>query len=116
MTYNFNWAHVYEYKQKFINGFFMTVIISFFALILSFLIGLFFAYAQNKDTTVALLKPFQKDFEYWGVALRQNDPLKKQVDEFITKAKADGTFATFAQTHLKDAKATFDELKIPFFF
>lgn len=47
MTYNFNWAHVYEYKQKFINGFFMTVVISFFALILSFIIGLFFAYAQN---------------------------------------------------------------------
>jgi polar amino acid transport system substrate-binding protein len=73
-------------------------------------------YAQHKDTTVALLKPFQKDFEYWGVALRQNDPLKDQVNEFITKAKADGTFATFASTHLKDAKATFDELKIPFFF
>ncbi|NCB13232.1 MAG: amino acid ABC transporter permease [Erysipelotrichia bacterium] len=47
MTYNFNWTHVYEYKQKFINGFFMTVVISFFALILSFIIGLFFAYAQN---------------------------------------------------------------------
>uniref|UniRef100_UPI0040487C2C transporter substrate-binding domain-containing protein n=1 Tax=Aliarcobacter sp. TaxID=2321116 RepID=UPI0040487C2C len=73
-------------------------------------------YAQHKDTTVALLKPFQKDFEYWGVALRQNDPLKDQVNEFINKAKADGTFATFASTHLKDAKATFDELKIPFFF
>ena len=73
-------------------------------------------YAQHKDTTVALLKPFQKDFEYWGVALRQNDPLKEQVNEFINKAKADGTFATFASTHLKDAKATFDELKIPFFF
>ena len=73
-------------------------------------------YAQHNDTTVALLKPFQKDFEYWGVALRQNDPLKDKVNEFINKAKADGTFATFASTHLKDAKATFDELKIPFFF
>ena len=47
MSYNFNWSQVYEYKQKFINGFIMTFIISFFALILSFLIGLFFAYAQN---------------------------------------------------------------------
>ena len=73
-------------------------------------------YAQHKDTTVALLKPFQKDFEYWGVALRQNDPLKDKVNEFITKAKEDGTFASFASTHLKEAKATFDELKIPFFF
>lgn len=73
-------------------------------------------YVQHRDTTIALLKPFQKDFEYWGVALRQNDPLKTKVDEFIKEAKADGTFATFANKHLKDAKATFDELNIPFFF
>ncbi len=73
-------------------------------------------YIQHKDTTVALLKPFQKDFEYWGVALRQNDPLKEKVNEFIKKAKADGTFDTFANKHLKEAKATFDGLKIPFFF
>jgi len=74
-------------------------------------------YAQHKDTTVALLKPFQKDPEHWGVAInKKNVELKKQVDEFIKKAKADGTFATFAKTHLTEAKATFDELKIPFFF
>ncbi|WP_228712729.1 amino acid ABC transporter permease [Halarcobacter mediterraneus] len=47
ITYTFNWQSVYEYKQKFIDGFIMTIIISFFALILSFLIGLFFAYGQN---------------------------------------------------------------------
>lgn len=52
VSYNFNWAQVYEYKQKFINGFFMTVIISFFALILSFIIGLFFAYAQNSKLII----------------------------------------------------------------
>lgn len=73
-------------------------------------------YVQHKDTTVALLKPFQKDFEYWGVALRQNDPLKDKVNEFIKTAKENGTFDTFANKHLKEAKATFDELKIPFFF
>ena len=42
--------------------------------------------------------------------------LKEKVDAFITKAKEDGTFATFANKHLKEAKATFDELNIPFFF
>jgi polar amino acid transport system permease protein len=47
VSYNFHWESVYEYKQKFIDGFIMTIIISFFALILSFIIGLFFAYAQN---------------------------------------------------------------------
>lgn len=73
-------------------------------------------YVQHKDTTLALLAPFQKNFEYWGVALRQNDPLKEKVNEFIKKAKADGTFESFAQTHLKEAKDTFDSLNIPFFF
>lgn len=71
---------------------------------------------QHADTTVAILKPFQENPEFWGVAIRQNDPLKTKVDEFIKKAKEDGTFATFAQTHLKEAKETFDKLNIPFFF
>lgn len=52
ISYNFNWEQVYEYKQKFINGFFMTLSISFFALFLSFIIGLFFAYAQNSKLII----------------------------------------------------------------
>ncbi|WP_121627935.1 amino acid ABC transporter permease [Poseidonibacter antarcticus] len=52
ISYDFNWSHVYEYKQKFINGFIMTIVISFFALILSFVIGLFFAYAQNSKLII----------------------------------------------------------------
>ncbi|AXX86567.1 amino acid ABC transporter, periplasmic amino acid-binding protein [Malaciobacter marinus] len=72
---------------------------------------------KHKDTTVALLKPFQKDFEYWGVALRKDDTkLKSQVDEFIKKAKDDGTFDDFAYKYLEDAKKTFDKLNISFFF
>lgn len=73
-------------------------------------------YAKNMDTTVPLLKSFQKDFEYWGVAIKQNNPLKKDVDAFIAQAKKDGTFDTFANKYLTDAKKTFDELNIPFFF
>lgn len=45
--YSFEWGGVWEYRQKFIDGFFTTIWISFFSLILSFIIGLFFAYAQN---------------------------------------------------------------------
>ncbi len=73
-------------------------------------------YIQHQDTTEALLKPFQKDFEYWGVAIRKNDPLKQKVDEFIKKAKANGTFDEFANKYLKDAKETFNKFNIPFFF
>ena len=73
-------------------------------------------YSKNMTTTTPLLKSFQKDFEHWGVALKQNDPLKKDVDVFILKAKADGTFDTLANKYLTDAKKTFDTLGIPFFF
>ena len=73
-------------------------------------------YVQHKDSTVALLKPFQKEYEYWGVALRNDSELKPKVDEFIKKAKADGTFDNFANKHLQEAKATFEKRDIPFFF
>lgn len=45
--YDFNWELIYGYKQKFIDGFIMSVMISFFALILSLIIGIFFAYGQS---------------------------------------------------------------------
>lgn len=73
-------------------------------------------YAKNMDTTVPLLKSFQEDYEYWGVALKKESPLKADVDKFIKQAKEDGTFDTFADKYLTDAKNTFDELGIPFFF
>lgn len=72
---------------------------------------------NHQDTTTALLQPFQDHPEYWGVALRKDDvELKNQVDEFIKKAKADGTFDSFANKYLKEIKQTFDKLNIPFFF
>lgn len=74
-------------------------------------------WSKHKETTKPLLQSFQKDFEYWGVALRQNEPiLKGKIDAFIKQAKEDGTFDTLSYTYLKDARATFDELNIPFFF
>ncbi len=56
--YNFNWQSIYEYRQKFIDGFIVTIFISFFALILSFFIGLFFAYGQN--SRIILLRFFSR--------------------------------------------------------
>ena len=79
-------------------------------------IGMISNHVQHKDTTVAILQSFQEDFEYWGVALKKDSPLKKDVDAFIKKAKADGTFDSFANKYLTDAKKTFDDLGIPFFF
>lgn len=73
ISYNFNWSQVYEYKQKFINGFIMTFIISFFALILSFLIGLFFAYAQNSK--LIMLRFFARFY----IELIRGTPLLVQI-------------------------------------
>lgn len=51
-SYDFNWDTVWGYRQKFIDGFFMTIAVSFFALILSLLIGLFFAYGQSSKLII----------------------------------------------------------------
>ncbi len=47
ISYDFYWESVYEYRQKFIDGFLVTIYISFFALVLSLIIGVVFAYGQN---------------------------------------------------------------------
>lgn len=74
-------------------------------------------YVQHKDTTIALLKPFQKDFEYWGVAIKKNkEELKTQINKFIKNSKEDGTFDKLSYKYLSDARKTFDSLNIPFFF
>ncbi len=52
ISYTFHWDTVYAYRQKFIDGFLMTIVISFFALMLSFAIGLFFAYGQKSKLLI----------------------------------------------------------------
>lgn len=72
---------------------------------------------KHQDTTIALLKPFQKTPEGWGIALRQKDKkLQQRVNAFIKKAKEDGTFDELSKKHLSEARKTFDSLGIPFFF
>lgn len=73
LTYDFHWDSVYNYKQKFIDGFFMTIIISFFALILSFIIGLFFAYAQNSKII------FLRFFARFYIEIIRGTPLLVQI-------------------------------------
>ena len=73
VSYNFNWDSVYDYRQKFIDGFLMTIVISFFALILSFIIGLFFAYAQNSK--IIILRFFSRFY----IELIRGTPLLVQI-------------------------------------
>jgi len=72
---------------------------------------------KNRDTTRAILKPFQKDFEYWGMAMRKDDvELHRKVNEFLESFKESGGFDRLAEKYLKEEKDTFEELGIPFFF
>jgi len=47
LQYQWGWETVYGYRQKFLNGWLMTVAISAASLLLSLIIGLFFALAQK---------------------------------------------------------------------
>lgn len=72
---------------------------------------------QNPDTTRALLKPFQKDLEYWGIGLRKDDTeLRDQINAFLKEYKENGGFDELSMKYLAEQKKTFDELGIPFFF
>ncbi|WP_258238836.1 amino acid ABC transporter permease [Arcobacter sp. CECT 8985] len=73
IMYDFNWDAVYEYKQKFINGFLMTIIISIFALILSIIFGLFFAYAQSSKFI------FLRFFSRFYIEVIRGTPLLVQI-------------------------------------
>lgn len=74
-------------------------------------------WANHKETTVALLQPFQENPEYWGMAIKKgHDELRERVNAFIKQAKSDGTFDALSKKYLTEARATFDKLGIPFFF
>ncbi len=73
ISYTFNWDVIYEYRQKFIDGFLMTIIISFFGLILSFIIGLFFAYGQNSKFI------FLRFFSKFYIEVIRGTPLLVQI-------------------------------------
>lgn len=73
VSYDFHWESVWEYRQKFIDGFVMTIIISSSALILSLLIGLFFAYGQG--SRIIILRFFSRFY----VEVIRGTPLLVQI-------------------------------------
>jgi polar amino acid transport system substrate-binding protein len=70
---------------------------------------------KNQETTRALLNPFQR--EKWGIALRKGDArLMGQINRFLATFRERGGFERLGDTWLKEQKATFRELKYPFYF
>lgn len=75
------------------------------------------AWKTNPDTSRVNLEPFAANPENWGIGLRKGEEaFRGQINDFIKKSKENGFFGSLADKYLKDMKAVFDELKIPFFF
>jgi polar amino acid transport system substrate-binding protein len=70
---------------------------------------------NHKDTTRASLRPFQEDYEYWGMAFKDGSPLVEKANDFIAKFREDGGFDRLGEKHLKEVKETFKNQGIPFF-
>jgi len=70
---------------------------------------------RNKDTTAALLKPFQE--EDWAVGIRRNnDRLKDKVNAFLRAFRAEGGFNRLGDKYLKEQRNAFWKLGIPLQF
>jgi polar amino acid transport system substrate-binding protein len=76
--------------------------------------SVFSHWQRNRDTTRALLKPFQE--ESWAVGLPKGSPLRGPINEFFAKYRADGGFERLGDKWLAEQKAEFKKLGIPFFF
>jgi polar amino acid transport system substrate-binding protein len=69
----------------------------------------------HRDTTEALLKPFQE--EDWAIGLRRgDDALRAQVNDFLRVFRAEGGFRRLGDKYLKPEKEAFQSLGVPFDF
>jgi polar amino acid transport system substrate-binding protein len=68
---------------------------------------------RNPDTTRVLLDPIEAGD--WAIGIRKgNDALKAQVNAFLEKFRASGGFSRLADLYLKEQKAGFEQLGVPF--
>lgn len=71
---------------------------------------------SNKETTKAILIPFQ-DSENWGMAVnKDNSELLNKINAFIKEYKAEGGFNKLTNKYMKEEKKIFDNLGFPWFF
>lgn len=70
---------------------------------------------RNPDTTRAILQPFQE--ESWAIAIAKgNDALRAQINTALADLRKDGAFDRLAEKWLKEQKAAFTKLGVPFVF
>ena len=69
----------------------------------------------NPDTTRALLQPFRE--EAWAIAMKKGDTeMKAKVNAFLAEFRASGGFERLGDKWLKEQRATFKQLGVPFEF
>jgi polar amino acid transport system substrate-binding protein len=70
---------------------------------------------RNPETTRAILKPFKE--ESWAIALRKgDDALRTQLNTALAALRQEGAFDRLAEKWLKEQKAGFEKLGVPFVF
>lgn len=69
---------------------------------------------HNPETTRAILKPFKE--ESWAIAFKKGDPLRAQVNTALADLRKEGAFDKLAEKWLKEQKAAFEKLGVPFVF
>jgi len=68
------------------------------------------------DTTLALLEALPNT-QGWGIAMRKGeDDLRSDINEWLKKAKSDGTFEDIREKYLKEKVQEFEESGLDFFF
>ncbi len=76
--------------------------------------SVFSHWQRNRDTTRAVLTPFQH--ESWAIGLPKGSPLREQVNGFLAKFRTDGGFDRLGDKWLAEQKAEFKKLGIEFSF
>ena len=70
---------------------------------------------RNAETTRPILQPFQR--ESWAIGLRRDDDaLRRQVNQFLRDYKARGGFEKLGDRYLSEQKEAFRKLGCPFLF
>lgn len=69
-----------------------------------------------KETTRTILEPLPNT-KGWGIAMRKGEnELRNQINDFIKKAKTDGTYDKIRETYLKEKMEEFQQYGLEFFF
>jgi polar amino acid transport system substrate-binding protein len=69
---------------------------------------------QNANTTRAVLNPIRT--EQWAIAMRPGDPIRSQVDAFLTSYRAAGAFGQLADKYMAKERAMMKAQGLPFVF